>query len=504
MPVSFNQVPGSLRVPFFYAEINAGAAPFDQVSKLLLIGQKLAAGSATANVPIRFRGNAVGLFGAGSMLAQMCDIAQLNADPLQEIWCLPVADNGTTKAAGDFTVSSAATSIGTLSVYIAGQKVSIAVTPTMTTVQVAAALVAAINAGDVNGKALPVLATQGVNPNDNKCLLTALNAGTLGNKIRLETDIVGDEGPLAAIMITPTAMSAGATDVSLSTPLAALGETEFDFICTPYTDSTNVGLMTTFLNGQTGRWSPSQQLYGVAFSAKDDTSSNLATSGSTLNDPNLTIMGYNKGSSPPWSWAAAYAAVATRLQFASEVSRPMQTLPLLGIIGPKLLADRFTQTQRAALYVDGIASYKVLPANQVVIDRAITTYQFDNLGAVDLSWLDVESRFQAMFVVRYMRQKITQQHGRNALREDNPLRLPNVSTPDNIRDTIVHGYRELSNANLVENFEAFANGLVVERNTSDPSRVDVFLPVDLVNGLRIFAVNATFFQNIQGNDLAAA
>jgi phage tail sheath gpL-like len=298
-------------------------------------------------------------------------------------------------------------------------------------------------------------------------------------------------------------MSGGATDPSLSTPIAALGDTEFDFICSPFTDSTNIGLLTTFLNHSTGRWSPSQQLYGVVFSAKDDTSSNLATSGSSLNDPNLTIMGYNKGSSPPWKWAAAYAAVATRLQFASEASRPMQTLPLLGILGPKLLSDRFTQTQRAALYVDGIASYKVAPGNVITIDRAITTYQSNALGAADTSWLDVESRFQAMFVVRYMRNKITEQHGRNALREDNPLRLPNVSTPDNIRDTIVHGYRELSNANLVENFEGFANGLVVERNTADPSRVDVFLPVDLVNGLRIFAVNATFFQNIQGNEIAA-
>lgn len=45
---------------------------------------------------------------------------------------------------------------------------------------------------------------------------------------------------------------------------------------------------------------------------------------------------------------------------------------------------------------------------------------------------------------------------------------------------------------LVENAELFAKNLIVERNTSDVNRLDVLLPPDLVNQLRIFALQAQF------------
>jgi phage tail sheath gpL-like len=45
---------------------------------------------------------------------------------------------------------------------------------------------------------------------------------------------------------------------------------------------------------------------------------------------------------------------------------------------------------------------------------------------------------------------------------------------------------------LVENIEAFKEHLIVERNPNDPNRVDVLYTPDLVNQLRIFAVNAQF------------
>ena len=45
---------------------------------------------------------------------------------------------------------------------------------------------------------------------------------------------------------------------------------------------------------------------------------------------------------------------------------------------------------------------------------------------------------------------------------------------------------------IVENTALFAKYLIVERNKDDPNRVDVLLPPDLVNQLRIFAVLAQF------------
>ena len=45
---------------------------------------------------------------------------------------------------------------------------------------------------------------------------------------------------------------------------------------------------------------------------------------------------------------------------------------------------------------------------------------------------------------------------------------------------------------LVENYSAFEQNLLVERDVNDPNRVNVLYPPDLINQLRIFAVLAQF------------
>ena len=75
--ISFNNIPASIRVPLFYAEVdNSQAGYFEQNLKTLLIGQKLAAGSAAANVPmlVSRTDEARSLFGQGSMLARMHEV----------------------------------------------------------------------------------------------------------------------------------------------------------------------------------------------------------------------------------------------------------------------------------------------------------------------------------------------------------------------------------------------------------------------------------------------
>ena len=92
MAVEFNEIPSDLRVPLFYAEVNSGGSIFNSTSRLLLIGQKLATGIATANEPILVAsGDEDNYFGSNSMLAAMVRIAKLNA-PFQEVWALPLDD----------------------------------------------------------------------------------------------------------------------------------------------------------------------------------------------------------------------------------------------------------------------------------------------------------------------------------------------------------------------------------------------------------------------------
>lgn len=61
-------------------------------------------------------------------------------------------------------------------------------------------------------------------------------------------------------------------------------------------------------------------------------------------------------------------------------------------------------------------------------------------------------------------------------------------TPKVIRAELIAAYSQLEFEGIVENAEAFAQHLVVERDRQNPNRVNVLFPPDYVNALRIFAV----------------
>jgi phage tail sheath gpL-like len=483
MVIQFNQISGVERVPLWYAEINPAQSPFQSQARLLLVGQVLSTATVTAGEPVQVSQDADGLFGIGSMLADMYRIARLNA-PLQEIWALPLADDGAgVKATGDITVSNMPpTQDVTVSVWIGDERVRTIAYTSDTNDLLAARLSAAINAV----ANVPVVATVAANV----ISLEAKHAGEAGNDIRLETNYYGQEGPTSGNAFAFTQMSGGTGNPDLATFLPNLGDEEFDWIACPYSDTVNLNAMGTFLNGVGGRWSPTSQLYGHYITARNDTFANLSTFGSGRNDPHTTVMSSYNAQSPSWQWAAAVGAqAASHLQSAPELSRPLQTLDLIGILPPKSVADRPNLQERQVFYYDGISSYHVEKDGTVSIDRLITNYRLNEWGYEDASFLDVNTMAQNMFAIRYLRAKVTGTWGRAALIDENPNGIQGVATPEAIRQTIVHGYQELSNLNVVENVDEFEEQLIVERNAVDANRVDIYLPADQVNQLRIIAVN---------------
>lgn len=130
--VSFNSIPSSLRVPFVAAEFDASRA--SQGAALLpyrglLIGQKLNSASAAANSLHKVtNADAVAtLCGRGSMLHRMA-LAWFSANKSTEVYIGVLADNSSAViATGTITVSGAATADGTISLYLGGDLVQIAV-----------------------------------------------------------------------------------------------------------------------------------------------------------------------------------------------------------------------------------------------------------------------------------------------------------------------------------------------------------------------------------------
>ena len=91
MAVSFERIPANIRVPLFYAEIsNREASYFQLLQPALLIGPDADEGMAVEPEPVLVTdaSQAYGLFGAGSVLADMVDYYRQN-DMVGTLWCIP-------------------------------------------------------------------------------------------------------------------------------------------------------------------------------------------------------------------------------------------------------------------------------------------------------------------------------------------------------------------------------------------------------------------------------
>lgn len=136
--VSFNNIPSTLRTPFFFVEFDGVPADDEalDVGPVLLMAQMTADGTAEANVPVRVfsAADASVYFGRGSVAHRAVGLFR-QANTQKALWVVPLADNGTTKREVVHTVVVAtdgnefglATEAGTVSEYIGGQEVEAAV-----------------------------------------------------------------------------------------------------------------------------------------------------------------------------------------------------------------------------------------------------------------------------------------------------------------------------------------------------------------------------------------
>lgn len=496
MPISFNQIPANWKVPLYWVEVDPSrAGRATSLQNALLVGIKTSAGSAPANVPVAVGSLDVidGLFGAGSMASRMARTFIRN-NPTQRLFVLPVAEPGTgTAATGKIAVSAAPTAAGVLYLYIAGQRVEVAIASTDTDDGVAAKIVAAINALN----SLPVTAAQGSSPNDHEVNLTAKWKGLAGNDIRLQDNLLGLNGGEimpAGLALTYTAMASGAGSPDMATAIANLSDDDYKFVAMPFTDTTSLDNWATEYGFSTsGRWGFLRQLYGAIFTARRETYANLVTAGGTRNDPTISAMGIEPTTpSPVWEVAAAYCAQAAAA-LSIDPARPLQTLAFLDIM-PAGRGGRFSKTQINGLAGVGIATQSVNPNGQMAISRETTSYRLNSYGVGDDAFELVTTLFTLSSLFERQRQVITSKFPRHKLADNGTRFGPGqaIVTPNVIRAELIAQYSIDEFNGLVENFAAFKANLVVERNSSDRNRLDVLYPPDLINGLRIFAVLGQF------------
>lgn len=493
MSVSFNAISLDILTPGSYVEFDASNATQGltlQPHDVLAIGCKLAAGSAASNIPKRVTSDAEAdaLFGVGSQAAEMCRAARKQNSGVS-LWCIGQPEAaGSVKAVGAFTYAGTATEAGTLVHYIAGHRIPVAVTSGMTAAALETAAVAAIQAHKDYAR-MPVTVAADAGVGVDAAAVTCKWGGSSGNGIDLRVSYFEGEKVPAGITVTITAMASGATDPATADAIANFGDRQWNTILLGSSEAANLTAIEAEL---LERFGPMVQQEGHCFIAKKDTLSALTTFGDGRNSMLVTCIGMPSMPTPPWIVAAA-AGMESAFQSTIDPARPLQTLVLKGVLPPAESA-RFIREERDTLLRDGISTFTVSASGVVAIERLITMYQENAAGLADRSYLDLTTLRTLAFLRYSLRAHFANKYPRHKLADDGTQFDPGqaVITPSIARGEVLYLFGQWERAGLVEGAEQFASQLIVQRSATDPNRMDMVIPPDLINGFSVLAARMGF------------
>lgn len=480
MAISFNNIPSAIRVPLTYIEFDNSKAVSGTPSalqKVLMLGTKLPTGTATAGQAVRVTAHsqAKTLFGRGSQLAEMVKTFKAHNNML-DLWCLPLdeAESGA-KATGSVQLVGTATQAGTLSLMIAGTNYKQAVSSGDTAAMLASKLQKLIAAdSDV-----PVTATV----SDSTITLTCRFKGEAGNDIDVRCNYYSGETLPEGIKVNITAMQSGSVNPDMSEAITGFGAEWWHYVINPFTDTESLNLLRTEL---VNRWGPLKQIDGICFMAKRGTHGTVTTFAEQRNDYLFSMMPTSNSPEPAYIWASAYGAVVAG-SLSIDPARPVQTL-VMDLL-PPAMSDRWDLPERNTLLYSGLSTYTVNANSQPQIEAAITMYRKNAFGDNDESYLYVETIATLSYIRYAIRTRITQKYPRHKLANDGTRVAPGqaIVTPKIIRSELLALFTELEWAGLVEDFDAFAKTLLVERDDNNPCRLNVLSNENLVNQFRIYA-----------------
>lgn len=461
--IAFDSIPASIRKPGKYFEFNTKLAVRTlpgNLQKTLIVGQKMAAGSqaALAAVDVFSDARAATYFGNGS-IAHLMVRAAIKANPYLALTVIALDDAAAgVVATGTLTITGPASGPGGIRLNIGNQTVDIAVATADSVTVMAAALAAQI----AKQPDLPVTATAALGV----VTLTAKNKGSLGNGIALSASVTAT-GVAAAVV----AMSAGATDPDIAPALAAVFAAGHNIIISPYTDQTSLTALRTHLNNVSD---PLEQRGVTGVCAWVGTLATSTTLSALINGGRISMALLPGTVSLAYEMSAGYGAVVASEE---DPARPLNLLPIIGIAAPPVASRLSRVEQENALY-NGVTPLEVGPGERVQIVRAITTYTKDAQGIDDISLLDLTTIRTLDYVRKAVRERISLRFPREKLSE---------RTAAKVRSEILDVLYKLEELEIVEMVDANKDGVIVERDLQDPNRLDAKIPVDVVNGLHVFA-----------------
>lgn len=459
--ISIPQMPAALRYPGAYIVVDGSQAGLGgDIPGVLLVGHKLATGTAPAGEIVRLSGvkDAEAKAGIGSMLAQMA-ARYRKIDPALDLYMLPYADNvAGVAASAPFAVTSAPTANGTLALYISGRPVNVAITAAQTVDQVAAAIAAAITAA---GADIPVTAAAVAAGGT----FTARHAGTCGNSIDLRLNLYGEAMP-AGLALTLTAMSGGAGDPLPGDLTATLGQRWYRYIALGINDAAT--LAAWHAESQSHYLPPVQAGFRIFTAHRGDYAAASAF-GETKNYEHVTDLSLELNPTSTWEAAAIVCAAAAPRLYNNPVES-LEGTPLPGMIG----VSYHDWTNANSLLFKGMSVMQIAKDGSCSIKRLISMYQFRPDGSADDAFLDINTA-EVMERIRYEQRigAIIRFTGTSAAKSNEGYKPGlRITTVDDVRVYLLSLYQHtlMREYGWVQEYAYYKEHLVVEQDPLNPSR----------------------------------
>ena len=499
-------------MPISKPDVTLNIIPAEQLltimdHRVLIVGQKTPAGSATSGELVRDVDDATnvinGLFGQRSILAEMVREFK-DYNKVTDLDVLPLDDNGSAvDATSTIVFTGTATAAGSLIVSFGSDKryrATVNVSSGDTATAVASAVVTAFST--FTSSPFQVSSSTGT------VTATAENGGTHANSW---TVLV--EGDVAGIGFTVNAWASGANDPTLTGVLDVLGSTRYHTVVWP--GAYDITVIEDELND---RFNTSNDvLDGVAFSVKKGTLSELKAATATLNSQSLVVIGdktvnetLRKGTSlreiPDVTASQAAALRALRLtpngnltQFVTTTSSldqfggaSLASLPYFNTGLPNLPVplpqDEFTFEDQDELNDNAVSLIGANRAfNTTIFGEMVTTYLTDTAGNPDTSYkflntVDTASVVRETFFLNYKNR-----YAQTRLTNGDLIAGRDMANVESIRAFSLEIYRSLATSALVQAGsdaeQDFLDNLIISLNLSTGTATINMAPL-LVSQLR--------------------
>lgn len=465
MAIAFTQIPAGLLVPGQYQEIdNSLAGETGDIKTALIVGVKTKTGKAPAGIPVNVvsASQAAEACGYGSPAAIMA-ASFLSINKNEKLYVLPIDE----PAAGtawkkEYTVEAANAGAGSVMLNINGRGVWAAVSAGLTADKIAAAIVAACNGLENN----PIEATA---DGAGKITFSSIYKGVAGNKNTLEVKSLA-----AGVTVKAGTKTDGTGVADLSKLPEMLGAKRWNYIVFDFDDEANIKVLAEELES---RYSATRQIGGRAFIALSGKIGSASEAGSILaqaakiNSPHICLIPRGNAVSLPCEWAARFAAAACRV-LADDPSANTYDTKVTG-----LAADgEYDFDTRQKLLEAGVATWRLDPTGNVLVERLVTSYTENTDGGRDTSYLDIQVVETVDAVRTYINAEAKKRFKtwKLASTDENFGAGAKVMTPGIWRSFLADLYQTvfIGQKNWCQDFESYKASILVEVKAGSKTRLE--------------------------------